>query len=97
MQLHISHIGSRQATFVDRSMCPETNQSGLPRSVSAKKAIGPAANIADGRPGSCNRNLPPVKYALKMAWDVAAGPNFPPASAAAISTSRSSAKGLDGE
>jgi len=73
------------------------NRSGLLRSVSADKAVGPAANIADERPGSCNRNLPGVKYPLELSRELVAGPNFRPASAAAISTSASSAQRLEGE
>jgi len=59
-------------------------------SVFADKAVGPAANIADERHGSCNHNLLGVKYPLELARELAAGPNFHPASAAAISSSASS-------
>ena len=97
MRLHVSHIGSRQASLVDRSYCGETHRSGLLRSVSADKGVGPAANIADDRPGSCNGNSPGVKYPLELAQKLAAGPNLRPLSAAAISTSTSSVQRLEGE
>jgi len=97
LRLHISQIGSRQASFVDRRYCAKMNRNGLLRSVSAEKAVGPAANIADERPGSCNRNLPGVKYSLELVRELAAGPNFRPASAAAISTSASLVQRLEGE
>jgi len=52
------------------------NWSGLLGSVSADKAVGPAVNIADERPGSGNRNLPGVKYPLELAGELAAGANL---------------------
>ena len=70
--------------------------SGLLRSISADKAVAAAANIADEIPDSCNRNLPDVKYPFELARGLAAGPNFRPASAAAISTSVSLAQRLEG-
>jgi len=73
------------------------NWSGLLRSVSADKAVGPAANIADTTPGSYNRNLPGVKYPLELAREVAARPNLRPASAAAISTRALSPQRLEGQ
>ena len=68
----------------------------LLRSVSADNAVGPAANIADERPGSCKTNLPGVKYPLELARDVAAGPNLHLASAAIMSTSASLVQRLEG-
>ena len=47
--------------------------------------------------GSCNHNLPGLKYPLELAQKLAAGPNFHPASAATISTSASSAQRLQWE
>jgi len=73
------------------------NRTRLLRSDPADKAAGPAANIADERPGSCNHNLPGVKYTLELARALAAGPNSLSASAPAISTSLLSAQRLEGE
>jgi len=72
-------------------------RSGLLRSVSSEKPVGPAANLADERPGSCKHNLPAVNYRVEMARELAAGLIFHSASAAPQSKSRSSGQRLQGE
>ena len=54
----------------------------LPIPLSASLEAG-AANRADEKPGSCNRNLPGVAYALESAGEWALRLNSVPASPAA--------------
>jgi len=66
-------------------------------SVSPNITLGPAANIADERPGSCNCNVLGLKYPLELARQLTAGPNFRRECPAVISARASSAQILERE